>query len=193
MKLVLATNNVNKIREMKSILGNFFEEIVTLKEIGFNDDVEETGDTFFENALIKAKAISKFSNLPALADDSGLVVEALNGEPGVYSARYAGDHNDENNIKKLLDKLKNVNNRKAKFVTSIVLYYPNGEYIETTGEVYGNIIDEKRGSNGFGYDPVFFSTELNKTFAEASGEEKNSVSHRGRALKMLIQKLSDKK
>ena len=190
MELVLATNNKNKVREIKEILGNFFDKIYTLNELGFNEDIEETGSTFEENSLIKARAVSKMFNMVALADDSGLMVEALNGEPGVYSARYAGNHDDEANIVKLLENLKNETNRNAKFKTAICLYYTDDTYRIICGEVNGYITDKKYGESGFGYDPVFFSTELNKTFGEATLDEKNTVSHRSRALHKLKDILS---
>ncbi len=191
-KLILATNNVHKVAEIKAILGARYD-MVTLKEAGIHIDIEETGSTFAENAVIKASAITRIAGGAALADDSGLVVEALNGEPGVYSARYAGEgHNDSDNIDKLLNNLRGIKNRKAKFVSAIALCRPDGKTIVAQGEAEGIILNERRGEGGFGYDPVFFSTELNKTFAEATFEEKNAVSHRKRALESLAELLSKK-
>jgi XTP/dITP diphosphohydrolase len=191
-KLILATNNAHKVAEIKAILGARYD-MVTLKEAGIHIDIEETGSTFAENAVIKASAITRIAGGAALADDSGLVVEALNGEPGVYSARYAGEgHNDSDNIDKLLNNLRGIKNRKAKFVSAIALCRPDGKTIVAQGEAEGIILNERRGEGGFGYDPVFFSTELNKTFAEATFEEKNAVSHRKRALESLAELLSKK-
>lgn len=189
-KLILATNNAHKVTEIKAILGGRFA-ITSLREAGINIDIEETGSTFAENAVIKASAIAKLAGVASLADDSGLVVEALGGAPGVYSARYAGEgHNDDDNIDKLLFNLKNVPNRTAKFVSAIALCRPDGRVLVAEGEAQGVILEERRGAGGFGYDPVFYSTELKKTFAEASFEEKNAVSHRKRGLEALAKMLS---
>lgn len=186
MKLVIASNNGHKVREIKKILGRFFKEIVTIKELGLDIDPEETGNTFEENSLIKAKAVCLTSGLPALADDSGLCVNALGGAPGVYSARFAGiEQNDEKNIDKLLDELKDCMDRTAEFVTVVTLVYPDGKVLSAKGRTEGEITYERKGTGGFGYDPVFYSRELNKTFGEATEEEKNAVSHRGKALESL--------
>lgn len=186
MKLVIASNNKNKIREIKEILGTFFEEIVTLKDLGIDVDVEETGTTFEENALIKAREICRLTGLPALADDSGLCVNALGGAPGVYSARYAGEnHVDAENNALLLKNMADVTDRKAHFCTAIVLVYPDGSYRSVSGETYGEILHAPEGSNGFGYDPLFYSYDLKKSFGLATAEEKNAVSHRGRALRRM--------
>lgn len=191
MELVIASNNINKIKEIKNILGDFFENVYSLKDIGLDVDVEETGKTFFENAMIKAKTICQLTNKVALADDSGLRVDFLNGEPGVYSARYAGEeHDDEKNIDKLLLTMEKTIDRKANFTSTIVVYYPNGSYVSADGVVYGEITTERQGTNGFGYDPIFFSYELNKTFGQASDQEKNKVSHRGKALEKIRELLS---
>lgn len=192
MELVIASNNKNKIREIKQIVGDKFTRIYSLKELGIEVEIEETGKTFFENSLIKAKAICEMTNMASLADDSGLMVDVLNGEPGVYSARFAGEPcNDYENNQKLLKLLEKFSyeQKTAKFVSSIVLYMPNGEYIEADGEVHGHILTEYHGNGGFGYDPLFYSDELRKTFGEATREEKNSVSHRARALEALSKKL----
>ena len=186
MKLVLASNNKNKIREIKTILDGFFEEIVTLKDLGLDVDVEETGTTFEENALIKAREICRLTGLPAIADDSGLCVDALNGAPGVYSARYAGEnHVDAENNALLLKNMQNVADRKAHFCTVIALVYPDGSYRVAEGKTYGEILEKQEGTSGFGYDPLFFSYDLNKSFGLATPEEKNAVSHRGRALRRM--------
>ena len=186
MELIIASNNAHKVKEIKEILGDFFDGVFSMKEVGVDVDVEETGDTFFANALIKARAISELTGKICLADDSGLRVDYLNGAPGVYSARYAGnEHNDDKNIDKLLSALEGVENREANFTSTLVVYYPNGDYIAVDGVTEGEITLERKGTNGFGYDPVFFSYELDKTFGEATDEEKNRVSHRGKALKKL--------
>ena len=152
-------------------------------------DIEETGKTFAENAFIKASTVQKLTNMAALADDSGLEVDALGGAPGVYSARYAGeDQNDKNNIKKLLKNMEKEENRKASFTTVLCLCYPSGKVVYAEGKTNGEILREERGNNGFGYDPVFYSYDLKRSFGEASEEEKNAVSHRGRALKALLAK-----
>ena len=188
MELVLATNNKHKLIEIKSILGNSFSGILSLSEAGLNVDVEETGTTFAENAYLKASTVCKLSEKPALADDSGLEVTALDGAPGVYSARYAGeDQNDENNIKKLLSVMEGKTDRSASFTTVLCLCYPDGRTIYATGKTFGKILFEKSGDNGFGYDPVFYSDDLKKSFGEATAEEKNAVSHRSRALRSLLE------
>ncbi|MBO4538701.1 MAG: XTP/dITP diphosphatase [Clostridia bacterium] len=188
MELVLATNNKHKLTEIKSILGNSFSGILSLSEAGLNVDVEETGSTFEENAYLKASTVCKLSGKAALADDSGLEVVALGGAPGVYSARYAGeDQNDENNIKKLLSAMENETDRRASFTTVLCLCYPDGRTVYATGKTFGKILFEKSGDNGFGYDPVFYSDDLKKSFGEATAEEKNAVSHRSRALRSLLE------
>ena len=190
MKIVLASHNEGKIREIKEIFCDF--EIVGMREAGFTDEIEETGATFFENAYIKAKAVSEKLNLPVLADDSGLIVYALNGEPGVYSARYAGeDATDEQNNIKLLKNMQNFSEseRDAEFRSVVTLLFPNGKLYSGEGIVKGRIEREKKGEGGFGYDPLFYSFELKKSFGVATREEKNSVSHRYRALMDLKDKL----
>lgn len=185
--LVLASGNKGKIAEIGEMLPEFF--VIGYKDAGLDFEIEETGATFYENALIKAKAVSEALGLPALADDSGLCVNALGGAPGIFSARFAGDGNDEHNIDKLLKELDGVKDRSAKFVCSLVLYYPDGKIISAEGETNGEILFERAGKNGFGYDPIFYSADLKKSLGEASSKEKNSVSHRSRALKNLKEKL----
>ncbi len=190
MKLALATNNSHKITEIRTILGDIFPDMLSLGELGIDVDIEETGSTLDENALIKARAIVAMTGLPALADDTGLMVDALHGAPGVYSARYAGEeHDDAKNRALLLENLSGEENRGAHFGTCVALCYPDGSYILGHGKVFGEILREERGENGFGYDSLFFSSELGKTFAEASPAEKNAVSHRARALHDLVAKL----
>ncbi len=186
-KIVLASGNKDKIKEIREMLPEY--DIISSKEAGFFDEIEETGSTFYENALIKAKTVSDALNLPVLADDSGICVEALDGKPGIYSARYAGDGIDAHNNQLLLENMKGVENRNAKFVCCMVYYRPDGEIITATGETYGKILDKEYGSNGFGYDPLFFSIDLNKCMGLATAEEKNSVSHRFRAIEQLKKKM----
>lgn len=193
MDVIIASNNKHKIIEIKQILGNCFDRIYSLAERGIEIDVEETGSTFRDNAYLKAEAVCKLSGLPALADDSGLSVDALDGAPGVFSARYSGLHaTDEENNKLLLKRLEGVEGRTAKFVSVIALAFPDGRKIDAEGETTGKILIVPDGEGGFGYDPLFFSDELSKSFGRASSEEKNAVSHRSKALKNLVKKLSEK-
>ncbi len=192
MNIIAATNNENKVKEITRIFSKLGFNVISQKDAGIDVDVEETGNTFAENSLIKARAVAMLCDDYVLADDSGLCVDALDGRPGVYSARYAGEGaTDEQKIEKLLGEMQGKDNRKAKFVTSIAFIFPDGKEIVTKGEVCGKITSEPHGDNGFGYDPVFFCTELCKTFAEADMEEKNKASHRGRALKKLYDKLEE--
>lgn len=185
MKLVFASNNKHKIQEIKQLLPETFK-IVSLEDIGCKEDIPETADTIEGNAILKADYVTKNYDLPCFADDSGLEVDVLNGQPGVFSARYAGEQkNDEDNIQKLLNELQSHSNRKAQFKTVIALNL-NGEQHLFTGIIKGQIISEKRGTNGFGYDPVFVAQNSDKTFAELSSEEKNKVSHRAKAVKELV-------
>lgn len=186
-RIVLASGNAHKIKEIGQMLPDY--EVVGYKDLGFDFEIEENGTTFYENALIKAKAVSEALNLPALADDSGICVEALNGEPGIYSARYAGDGIDEHNNQLLLSKMQGKINRNAKFVCCMVFYKPNGEIVTATGETHGLIMEDCQGENGFGYDPLFFSLDLNKCLGVATAEEKNTISHRFRAIDALKEKL----
>ena len=190
--LVVASNNKGKLKEIKAILGGVYN-VVPMAELGFNAEIEENGLTFYENALIKAKTVSLALGVDALADDSGLCVTALNGAPGIYSARYSGSHgNDKDNNNLLLKNLEGKKDRSAKFVSSIVLYTVSGEIYHGYGETHGTILYAEEGENGFGYDPLFYSSDLNKAFGLASSEEKNAVSHRYRALCNLREKLGDK-
>lgn len=186
MELVIASNNKNKIIEITQILGNFFDKLYSLKDLGIDIEIAETGSTFYENALIKAKEISKLTNMAALSDDSGLEVAALCGAPGVYSARYAGENaTDEKNNALLLKNMEKITKRQAQFVSSIVLYYPDGKIVSALGSTQGEILYKEKGKNGFGYDPLFYSYDLHKSFGESKQEEKNMVSHRARALAQI--------
>ena len=194
MEIVLATNNAHKLQEMRAILGGHFDKLYSLADLGVNVDVEETGETLEENSYIKAKAICDLTGKIALADDTGLMVDALNGAPGVYSARYAGEeHDDAKNRALLLKNLLGAKDRSAHFSTVITICYPNGNVLTAEGRVDGYIATEEHGEHGFGYDSLFFCPELGKTFAEASAEEKNQVSHRGRALRNTVAKLESAK
>lgn len=193
-KLILASNNKKKIKEMKEILKEIDIEVRSLEDERINIDVVEDGKTFEENAKKKAKEIYEYllerkdSNFIVLADDFRIRSKLLKWEPGIYSARYAGEHgNDSKNNEKLLNKLKGVlkSNRGAKFICQLAMFIDNGEYFKVTGEVEGYIIEELHGDGGFGYDPLFFYEPLDKTFAELTSEEKNEISHRGKALKEL--------
>ncbi|WP_160683946.1 XTP/dITP diphosphatase [Clostridium sp. C2-6-12] len=193
-RLILASNNKKKIMEMKEILKELDVEVKSLENENIDIDVVEDGNTFEENAKKKAREIYEFllergdKDFIVLADDSGLSVDCLNGEPGIYSARYAGEHgNDAKNNEKLLKNLAGVSkeNRGAKFICQLAMFTDQGEYFKVTGEARGYIIEELHGEGGFGYDPLFFYEPLNKTFGELTGEEKNQVSHRGKALKEL--------
>ncbi len=192
IKIVLATNNAHKVSEFRSCLAQkgMEAEIITIKETGFEGEIIENADSFAGNAYIKAKALCDYTGLIAVADDSGLAVDALGGAPGVYSARYSGENaTDESNIEKLLCELKGIEpkDRTARFVCAICVCRPDGETLYVSGESEGVIIDNLRGEGRFGYDPVFFYPPMNKTFAEMSSAEKNSVSHRGRAIEKLLQ------
>lgn len=189
MKLLIASNNQHKIDEIKQILGNKFEQILSLSEAGIVCDPEESGKTFLDNALIKVRAVAKLTDMPVLGDDTGLCVDALNGAPGVHSARFAGDHDNAKNRAKLLYELQDETNRKAHFSTAVALLYPDGRLVTAEGRVDGEILHTEVGANGFGYDSLFYCNEIGKTFAEATAEEKNAVSHRGRALQKLAEKL----
>lgn len=191
-KIVIATQNENKVFEIKEMLEGTGIEAVSLRELKIDVDVVEDGKTFEENAYKKAFEIMKITGMPALADDSGLEVYALDGAPGVYSARFAGAHGDyAKNNRKLLELMKDVPDEKrgARFVTVMVLLYPDMKKITARGEIEGYIGHELKGSHGFGFDPLFIVPELKKSFAELSSAEKNSISHRGRALRAMREKL----
>ena len=184
MKLVLASKNAHKLVEMRDILSQLGVEVVLESDVGVDVDVEETGTTFEENAFLKAHAVMEASGLPAIADDSGLCVDALGGAPGVYSARYGGPElDDAGRYRLLLENLRGQMTRTAKFVSVITCCFPNGDVICARGECPGTIAYAPQGEGGFGYDPVFFVPRLKKTFAQLSPEEKNAISHRGNALR----------
>lgn len=190
-KIVLATNNKHKLKEIKEVLNNY--EILSLEDINFHEEIEENGQTFTENALIKAKTIRKYlkDDTKILADDSGLCCESLNNAPGIYSARYARNHDDKANRDKVIENLKGLNH-KAYFECVLVLLESNDNYKVFEGRTYGQIIEEEKGDTSFGYDCIFLSDDLNKIFGEATDTEKNYCSHRGRALEKLIDYLEKK-
>ena len=190
MKFVLATHNPGKLKEMGAILAQFGVEVVGPKDLGLTVDVEETGTTFAENAMLKAKAICAAAKLPAIADDSGLCVDALNGGPGVYSARYGGEGlDDKGRYMLLLNNMRGQPTRAAHFACAIACAFPNGDTLTAEGRCDGTIAFAPMGEGGFGYDPVFFVPELKKTFGQLTAEEKSAISHRGRALAAFVEKL----
>ena len=187
MKLVVASGNAHKLREIAEIFTDF--QVCSQKEMGFDEDVEETGVTFAENALIKARAACKALGCMALADDSGLCVDALDGAPGVFSARYCGHHgSDQENRAVLMKNMQEKTNRNAHFTSAIAIVYPDGRELIAEGHTYGKILECETGNGGFGYDCLFFSDDLQKSFGEATAEEKNRVSHRFRALQAMLKK-----
>ena len=190
MKYVLATHNPGKLKEMGDILARFGVEVVSPKDLGLTVDVEETGTTFAENAMLKAKAICAAAQLPAIADDSGLCVDALNGGPGVYSARYGGEGlDDRGRYMLLLNNMRGQTTRAAHFACAIACAFPNGDTLTAEGRCDGTIAFAPMGEGGFGYDPVFFVPEKAKTFGQLTAEEKSAISHRGRALESFVGKL----
>ena len=194
-KFVIATNNPHKVVEFKKILAPLGIQCVSLKEMGIVCDAEETGTTFAENAYIKAKAVYDICKLPTVADDSGICVDALGGEPGIYSARYGFDESldDWGRLELLLKNTEHVpdGERQAQFVCVITMVTPDGQTIQARGEIHGELTREPAGENGFGYDPIFYYPPLGKTTAELSPEEKNEVSHRANALKVFYEKLKE--
>jgi XTP/dITP diphosphohydrolase len=195
MKVVLASKNPHKLVEIKQITDKFGFDLVLQSELGIDIDVEETGTTFEENSLIKARAVMEATGLPALADDSGIAVDALNGEPGVYSARYGFDESldDWGRMMLLLKNTEHVpdGQRQAKFVCVISFVTPDGKTIQARGEIHGELTREPRGENGFGYDPIFYYPPFGQTTAEIAAEQKNQVSHRGNALRIFYEKLKE--
>ena len=190
MKFVLATNNQKKLKEMAAILESLGVEAVSPRDLGIFIEVEETGTTFAENAMLKAKAICEAAGLPAIADDSGLCVDALNGGPGVYSARYGGEGLDDvQRYQLLLSNMRGQTTRAAHFACAIACAFPNGKTLTAEGRCNGTIAFAPMGEGGFGYDPVFFVPEKAKTFSQLTAEEKNEISHRGKALEEFAKKL----
>lgn len=191
-RLIAATRNKGKVKEIKEILKNMPFDVISMEEAGIFDDIGETGATFEENALIKARAVSELSGEMAAGDDSGLEVEYLNGAPGIYTSRFAGENaSDMDKINKLLGLLKGApfEKRKARFVCAIAVAFPDGRHFTVKGTCEGYINEGPVGENGFGYDPIFFVPEYNKTTAQMENEQKNTISHRGRALAKMLQEL----
>jgi len=193
MTYVLATANPGKVKEMSGILEELGITVKSRAQLGIDFEVDETGETFLENAMLKARAICNATGLPAIADDSGLMVYALDGAPGVYSSSYGGSMlTDGQRCEFLLSNMQNEKLRKAKFVCTIVCAFPDGNTLVSDGECLGEIISAPRGTGGFGYDPIFLVKELNKTMAELSSEEKNYISHRGKALRKFASLLRER-
>ncbi len=188
MKLIIASNNKHKIYEIKQILSGKFEEVLSLGEAGISHETVEDGSTFMENAVKKAREISDISGCAALADDSGICAHALNGAPGIFSARFSGGTDKDNNAL-LLDKLKDKDDRGAHYTCAMAVAFPDGSLVTAEGYMYGTIIDDARGEGGFGYDPIFVPEGDFRTVAELTDKEKNEISHRGRALLALLEKL----
>lgn len=191
MKFVLASHNKGKLAEMQAVLADLGIEVVMPADLGIYVDVEETGETFAENAALKANAIMEASGLPAIADDSGLCVNWLGGAPGVYSARYGGLDDDAARCRLLLQNMRGSMTRAAHFHTSVVCLFPDGTELTAEGECPGTIAYAPMGDGGFGYDPVFFVPGLRKTFAQLTAEEKNAISHRGNALRAFAVELKE--
>ena len=190
MKLIIASGNQGKLREIRAILGGKFDEIVSMKEAGIDHETVEDGSTFLENAQKKAREIAEISGCAALADDSGICVNALQGAPGIYSARYCGRHgDDEANNRLLVQNLQGVEDRSAYYARAVSISFPDGSEKHAEGKLFGKIVDEPKGNGGFGYDPYFFLEEFGKTAAEITAEEKNKISHRAKALEALLEQL----
>ena len=193
MKLIIASNNSHKIYEIKKILSNKFDEILSLREAGVEHETIEDGTTFMENSLKKAREISEITGCAALADDSGICAHALDGAPGIYSARFAGEYkgqeSDDANNALLLEKLSGKADKTAHYTCAMALVYPDGREVTAEGYMYGSITDTPRGTQGFGYDPLFIPTGEERTVAEMSDEEKNLISHRANAIKLLLTKI----
>lgn len=193
-KFVIATNNSHKVVEFKKILEPLGISCFSLKEMGIECDAEENGVTFAENAKIKAQAVYDICGLPSVADDSGICVDALGGEPGVYSARYGGEgYDDEGRMFLLLKNMEGKENRAAHFTSAICCVYDDQTIIEAEGYIFGQLTHEPRGAHGFGYDPIFLPDGYDQTTAEMEGEEKNAISHRGNALRAFVEKLKENK
>lgn len=192
MKLVLASKNKGKLKEMQAILEELGAEVVLQSELGIDVDVDETGTTFAENAFLKAEAVCKASGMAAIADDSGLCVDALQGAPGVYTARYGGEGlDDAGRYRLLLNNMKGLGPRTCHFATAIACVFPDGTVLRAEGECHGTVAYAPMGTDGFGYDPIFFVPNLKKTFAQLTAEEKNAISHRGKALRQFAKVLEE--
>ena len=192
MRLIIASNNAHKLTEIKAILGGMFEEVLSMREAGIDHETVEDGTSFMENAVKKAREIAEISGCCAIADDSGICVDALDGAPGIFSARFCGRHGDDQaNNDLLLEKLKNTpdSERGAHYTCAIALARPDGSIVKAEGYMYGVIGHEEKGENGFGYDPLFILPEYGMTSAEISPEEKNRISHRAQALQLLLKEL----
>ena len=192
-QVVIATKNKGKAKDFEALFRPFGYEVVTMFEVAPDVEIEETGTTFEENAILKAETLAKMLGQIVIADDSGLAIDALNGEPGVYSARYAGDHDDEANIVKVLENMKDVpeDQRTARFCCALAIAGPNMETKTVFGTCEGVIAHEKKGTNGFGYDPIFYVPALEQHMAELSAEEKGAISHRGNAIRKLALQLAE--
>lgn len=193
MKMILASNNQKKLQEMQALLADLGVELISQRAAGCDFEVEENGETFEENAWLKASAVTRATGEVAVADDSGLAVDALDGAPGIYSARFTGNHEDSDADRNafLLEKLRGVTDRSGRFVCAICCTFPNGDVIRTRGECPGSITAAPCGSGGFGYDPVFLPDGVDRTMAELSAEEKNRLGHRGKAIRLLKERLKE--
>ena len=192
MKLIIASNNAHKLKEMKEILSPFFDDVQSMREAGVEHETVEDGATFMENAVKKARELAEISGCCALADDSGLCVDALDGAPGIYSARYSGVHGDDKaNNRLLLEKLEGVENRAAHYTCAIALCWPDGKMLTAEDYLFGEIAHDEKGTGGFGYDPLFLLPERGVRTAELGPGEKNAISHRGKALRRLVKLLEE--
>ena len=196
MKLIIASNNKHKIYEIKKILKDRFDEIVSIREAGIEHETVEDGSTFMENAIKKAREIAEISGVPALADDSGICAHALDGAPGIYSARFAGidggHASDEANNRRLLELLADKDDKGAHYTAAVAIVFPSGDTVTAEGHMYGSITPDARGERGFGYDPIFIPDGYDVTVAELTDDEKNAISHRGKALRALYSALVEK-
>ena len=192
MKLIIASNNAHKLKEMKEILSPFFDDVQSMREAGIEHETVEDGQTFMENAVKKAKELAEISGQAAIADDSGLCVDALHGAPGIYSARFSGVHGDDKaNNRLLLEKLEGVQNRAAHYTCAIALCWPDGRMLTAEDYLFGEIAHDEKGTGGFGYDPLFLLPERGLRTAELAPGEKNAISHRGKALRKLVKLLEE--
>ena len=191
MDIIFASTNKGKIREFKEILAPYNINVISLADLNFKDDIVEDGETFLENAIIKAKTIAKKYNKPAMSDDSGICVLALNGEPGIHSARYSPNRDDKENNKLLLKNLGDNKNRRAYYECDIVIYFPDDRYYSYEGRCYGNIDYKEEGNLGFGYDPLFIPDGFDKSFGLIPAEEKNKISHRGIAIRKMLEDIKN--